>query len=39
MGKIFLGTLEIASAIIEVTWEYDEMKQYPEGPRDRVLRR
>jgi len=38
-GKHFLGTTEIASAVIRVTWEYDEMKQYPECPRDRVLRR
>jgi hypothetical protein len=38
-GKHFLGTIEIASAVIRVTWEYDEMKQYPECPRDRVLRR
>ena len=37
--KHFLGTIEIASAIIRVTWEYDEMKQYPECRRDRVLRR
>jgi len=36
-GKHFLGTIEIASAVIRVTWEYDEMKQYPECPRDRVL--
>jgi hypothetical protein len=32
-GKTFLGTIEIASAVIRVTWEYDEMKQYPECPR------